>query len=812
MSEKQPSTGVSSLDHGADDVDRNWIQDVEHEETIAPEAVNEEEVEEFIEVDGIVDEHDMEQSVLLRGNEIIVPTTLRNGVEIFYAHVPTLGSEHNLNLPDLLSRVITFTNGSKMYLCFSKRCRKQIAFDGHIYNIDGFVKPANWNFWRCVNPSCRGAIRTSPNITELRVRECHSTTCTPDDAQIRLRITIYDLRLMAEFTDVPLDALYHAYLDKVATEHVDIVNFFPPFEVLKSNLEDHRGNLIYRKRFALEARESDTHAMSYDAYGSTMAKYKKTKPFPPSLCMSCSAEFRSTPEVPSQDQLLEHMFFDHNRKSAIISRFTFEDPGLFEQWDEHMYYLCINDDRHFKSNHGRSSLVDMHCTAFVRVHDWRLIIRREISEVVVDYCLDHFYHGDLADLEASKSGIDVFTPEVFMRDLAARRERTQQLIQDTGLQRIKRRAHPPSLTLNSSTKPKRMDATQIETSTHSNYPDGFGEQLQGRNYRSVEWMEKNESVFGSSKAQQRQKAVQQIVEGTSSTVANAYNYSKESYVSPYITKRENFANTEIYNSVLQFEMSCDMLKERMQYTRSIKAANHYLGRLTRILDDVMADPECAPSSANGCNVVDGNASCSSETNVPCTSSPPTTTEIRHHTRKSLFSPLKREAKIETKGDESLPLRQKVLVRKGENGQLVVVRRTILGKVRKMVRDEQCSSVSEEPIAEEAQSTPSGEAENPSPSNTTLEPCVTDPSTGDGPPIGDLLRDALYNSRTPRYARTLLQGVRRMAYQNLTEQNTPCADEEAGRFIRRISDHSTLRGKIDEQATARRTRGRPRKYP
>ncbi|ETN83879.1 hypothetical protein NECAME_01672, partial [Necator americanus] len=317
MSEKQSSTGVSSLDHGADDVDRNWIQDVEHEETIAPEAVNEEEVEEFIEVDGIVDEHDMEQSVLLRGNEIIVPTTLRNGVEIFYAHVPTLGSEHNLNLPDLLSRVITFTNGSKMYLCFSKRCRKQIAFDGHIYNIDGFVKPANWNFWRCVNPSCRGAIRTSPNITELRVRECHSTTCTPDDAQIRLRITIYDLRLMAEFTDVPLDALYHAYLDKVATEHVDIVNFFPPFEVLKSNLEDHRGNL--------------------------------------------------------------------------------------------------------------------------------LIIRREISEVVVDYCLDHFYHGDLADLEASKSGIDVFTPEVFMRDLAARRERTQQLIQDTGLQRIKRRAHPPSL-------------------------------------------------------------------------------------------------------------------------------------------------------------------------------------------------------------------------------------------------------------------------------------------------------------------------------------------------------------------------------
>lgn len=35
----------------------------------------------------------------------------------------------------------------------------------------------------------------------------------------------------------------------------------------------------------------------------------------------------------------------------------------------------------------------------------------------------------------------------------------------------------------------------------------------------------------------------------------------------------------------------------MQYARSIQTANHYLGRLTAILDDVMADPECAPSGA-----------------------------------------------------------------------------------------------------------------------------------------------------------------------------------------------------------------------
>uniref|UniRef100_A0A0N4WB75 C2H2-type domain-containing protein n=1 Tax=Haemonchus placei TaxID=6290 RepID=A0A0N4WB75_HAEPC len=409
-------------------------------------AVHEEEVEEFIEVDGVVDDHDIGQNVLLHPNEVVISTGMREpeqpryqlifllGRQIYYADNSVEGTDELcMNLPDLLSRTIVFTNGSKMFLCFSKRCRKQLAFEGHLYNINGFVSdiPANWNLWRCANPSCKGAIRTSPNITELRVREPHCSSCHPDDVQIRLRITVYDLRLMAEFTDLPLDALYHAYLDKVMNEHTDIVHLFPSFETLRSNLEDHRANLVYRKRFAGEARETDSQAMYYDSFGvaagNSAVKFRRTKPFPPTMCMSCHAIFGSTPEVPSQDQLLEHMFFDHNRKAAVISRFTFADPGLFEQWvrelqyhsryrlkklclhDEHMYYLCQNDIRHYK-NHNRASVPDMHCTAFIRVLDWR--VRTSTS--------------------------------VFMRELAARRERTQQLIQDKGLQRIKRRNQPPS--------------------------------------------------------------------------------------------------------------------------------------------------------------------------------------------------------------------------------------------------------------------------------------------------------------------------------------------------------------------------------
>ncbi|CAJ0594019.1 unnamed protein product [Cylicocyclus nassatus] len=790
-----------SVDEGTDD--DQWIEQVEHEETIAPEAVNEEEVEEYIEVDGIVDDHDMQQTVLLRGDT--VPRTLRNGADVFYAHVPTSSNDVSLNLPDLLSRTVTFTNGSKMFICFSKKCRKQLAFEGHLYNIDGFVKPSNWNFWRCVNPSCNGAIRTSPNITELRVRDSHRSTCTPDDVQIRLRITIYDLRLMAEFTEVPLDALYHAYMDKVMVEHNDLVDLFPPFEALKSNLEDHRANHTYRRRFALEARESDTNSIYFDLFVDNAAKFKRTKPFPPSLCMSCSAEFRSTPELPSQDQLLEHMFFDHGRKTSTISRFTFEDSELFEQWvrelqghskyrlkkmgihDEHMYYLCQNDDRHFKSNHGRSSLVDMHCTAFIRVHDWRLVMRREMSEVVVDYCLDQYLHSELADSPKCKTIDVLFTPEVFMRDLAARRERTQQLIQDTGLQRVKRRAQPPSLTLNLS---QRQGGCAAGDDLPRRLYGDTGEQ-------SSEYADNGDNVFGASKSMQRQKAVQLILRNTSSPTVDAR--SKESYIPTYITRRENFADAETYNTVLQFEMTCDMLKERMQYARCIRAANHYLERLTGILDDVMADPECAPSSANDSLSED---SPSRDTNSSLSTAEASTSQ------KVPISSIDREVKLD---NQSLPLRQKVLVRKGENGQLVVVKRTILGKVRKVVHDVE-SSTSEHPVEElpPAKATTSIDTEKNG-QNDLLETDVKGGTSGDGPPIGDFLRNALYKSRTLGRDRALSLGVKKMVHENAAGQIAFNDDEDNVQTkTERLSDSSSQRNA--DSISARRPRGRPRKYP
>ena len=41
-----------------------------------------------------------------------------------------------------------------------------------------------YNIWRCVNPICQGAMRTSPNYSALKVRHDHYDNCIPDELQV----------------------------------------------------------------------------------------------------------------------------------------------------------------------------------------------------------------------------------------------------------------------------------------------------------------------------------------------------------------------------------------------------------------------------------------------------------------------------------------------------------------------------------------------------------------------------------------------------------------------------------------------------
>ena len=62
--------------------------------------------------------------------------------------------------------------------------------------------------------------------------------------QVRLRINVYDLRLMAEFTDLGLHDLYEAFVAKLQGEQPDCAEIFPLFTVLLESLEYHRINKV----------------------------------------------------------------------------------------------------------------------------------------------------------------------------------------------------------------------------------------------------------------------------------------------------------------------------------------------------------------------------------------------------------------------------------------------------------------------------------------------------------------------------------------------------------------------------------------
>lgn len=215
---------------------------------------------------------------------------IRHGVPVF-----------SLNLPDLMSKTINNLDSEQMILCFNKKCQRQLALEGFLYTIKEYVgfaiklmnrvhfqmSESQWNHWRCVNPHCFGEIRTTPEFRLIRDRHPHVENCVQDELQIRIRIAVYDARLMAEFTDTPLDVLYQGVQARVKHDIPEAAELFPSFEILKPTLEDHRINKVYRKRFEMQNLKDKQRKMSmsanevvYNENATGLMKFRRTKPFP----------------------------------------------------------------------------------------------------------------------------------------------------------------------------------------------------------------------------------------------------------------------------------------------------------------------------------------------------------------------------------------------------------------------------------------------------------------------------------------------------------------------------------------------------
>ncbi|KAM3720752.1 Carboxypeptidase [Dirofilaria immitis] len=343
-----------------------------------------------------------------------------------------------MDLEDLVSRTITFDNGERIILCFSKRCRPQIAWNGHLYVAASDLSEVSYTKWRCVNEGCPGALRTSPGLTELRSSgHHHLTTCKPDDLRVRLRIVIYDLRLMAEFTDDPLEDLYSHFVEKLAAENPDVLALFPPLDTLVKRLTKHREYKVYRRRFEYEKIMAERRR-GLHSKDCAPAMLRRMRPFPPSVCIECGISIVTDADTTSQENFVDHVSQDHQRE-ATSQYYSFPGVHLFEQWmrelqqrsrykirrfsmhNESLFFLCAADDRWCRTYGVNSD--GLHCTAFVRVYDYRRVSRQETRVLRIQYCLDHNFHSD------EDATVDApFTPEIFMHEVEERRLRTAGMV------------------------------------------------------------------------------------------------------------------------------------------------------------------------------------------------------------------------------------------------------------------------------------------------------------------------------------------------------------------------------------------------
>ncbi|MFH4976507.1 hypothetical protein AB6A40_003216 [Gnathostoma spinigerum] len=363
---------------------------------------------------------------------------------------PETGRIHlTLELEDLVSRTITFDNGQHIILCFSKRCRPQIAWNGYLYSAVSDIHEDHFTPWRCVNAKCSGALHTSPGLTELRsAGRPHLQSCIPDDLQVRLRIVICDLRLMAEFTEEPINELYSNFVDKLAMDSPEIMALFPPLETIVKTLTTHREQKIYRKRFEYEKimlerrkvnEQNELQFVNEDGFlvsaGSAETQNRSVATFPVCVCMDCGASLVADGSIiSSQEALVHHLRRDHGRR-AVLQEYVFKSAGLFEQWikemqkpgqnrfpfrryvlfGDSMVFLCQVDDR-LRRTYYPAEPDGIHCTAFIRVFDYRRAMRREIGRVRVQYCLHHNFHDD-----SGATYEDPCTPLVFVHELESRR-------------------------------------------------------------------------------------------------------------------------------------------------------------------------------------------------------------------------------------------------------------------------------------------------------------------------------------------------------------------------------------------------------
>ncbi|CAO4363493.1 unnamed protein product [Caenorhabditis nigoni] len=563
--------------------------------------------------------------------------------DAYQSFLPVRGGDpfYSMNLPDLMSRIhhITQEDGSVVRLvsCFNRKCQRQVAFKGYLYTIKDWVSETDWNTWKCINDQCFGELRTVPDFSNIEIAREHVESCPSDETQIVIRLGVYDARLLAEFTDTNLPELYENVKEKVKGDFPEIdKELFPSFLAIKDTLKDHRHNRIYRKRFEMQKFRDKQRKLNMTAdevlfaeNGCGLIKPRRTKPFPLSLCPECNDHILST-SLPSQDQLISHLMYNHGRRMTI-ERYEFKDLNLFEHWlrelnsnsrhkmrrmglaDENMYYLCVHDDRLAKTGIGRASRVqpqNCHCTAFIRIFDWRIVSKEETARITIDYCLEHQPHPydpryqprgarppPTSSMFHQREYIDYYTPEVFMRDQEDRKMRSQKIqgehisIVNSEKRPIEVKTYCPPGRVRASFGTRALApplAAQLAAGTTQPFVNAYDDVETSSPKRQAPPRQYNRQPIRNYKDEPPAEAPPRVPEEDPNLPPPRIYLTQKPYTR--MTERQNFKDIYTFNAICKVEDSCLSLLNRLQSCQHARVGLGYKEKIQAILRNTNSDP------------------------------------------------------------------------------------------------------------------------------------------------------------------------------------------------------------------------------
>ncbi|TKR95520.1 hypothetical protein L596_009680 [Steinernema carpocapsae] len=349
-----------------------------------------------------------------------------------------------ISYEEMCSRVVCHEANDDVTLFFSKRCRPQITFKGHVYYLftEKNYTDSDNRRWHCIEPRCTGFITTDQDCSKIiDCSVCHMTSCLADPNKVRIKVAMYDLRLMAEFTTCPLQQLFADFCDKLVYHSPQLVTLLPPLENVTRMLDLHRTQFLIRTRFEFEdlnrrSRKEHEGAVAIKHSFLFSKDRRREKVFPKTVCFHCGEQIGEPLEGASDadkkksnyarkfahESLIQHLNQEHE-ELIDLETCTFPRISHFRAYLKHLaskknkfirkghfvggtYYLCQCDDRVLSSKVLQNSIPGVHCPAFFKIVDQDDGLKGDEDLVTVEFCLRHMFHDEVESAEPCLSPVE----------------------------------------------------------------------------------------------------------------------------------------------------------------------------------------------------------------------------------------------------------------------------------------------------------------------------------------------------------------------------------------------------------------------